>query len=188
MRYNHQKKEKKKEGFGRVSAQLRKKWGHKDRGQRNGLDFISTASRTHPTRVLLVVPQRGPRSHLSTPLCSCLLCLEHFPSRVQRSFLSPFISEPFSHITQPESYFTHQTTHFPLVIPSPCSPAPHTTSITTSKKWIISTEKSIVGTEWMNDGRNEEGKLQKSVWWNIYFWSPKGQAEAWMLPTHLIVE
>lgn len=115
------------------------------------------------------------------PHCAlCLLCLEHFPSRVQHSFLSSFISESFSHITKPESYFIHQTTHLPPVIPSPCSPTPHTASITTSKKWIIfkkwiiSRDKSIVGTEWMNDGRNEGGKLQKSVWWNIYSLKSKG--------------
>ena len=166
MHYNHQKKEKKKEGFGRVSAQLRKKWGHKDRGQRNGLHFISKASRAQPTMVLLVVPQRGPHSHLSTPLCSLFIMLGTFS--IQSS----------AQLSQ-SLYFRVLLTYYPTRIilyisnytPSISHSIPLLTCPTHS---IHSRDKSIVGTEWMNDGRNEGGKLQKSVWWNIYSLKSKG--------------
>ena len=94
-----------------------------------------------------------------------LLCLEYLPFRVWHNFLSPFISESCSHIAQSESYFTHQTTHLPSVAPPPCS-APHPHSVHYYlKEWIISREKSIVGTERMIHGRNKGGKhLRPKVW------------------------
>lgn len=73
MRYDHQKKEKKKkvwEGLSTAQQELRP--------QINGLNFISTASRAHPTLPLLVFPQRGPHSQLSTLLRSLFLVLIAF--------------------------------------------------------------------------------------------------------------
>lgn len=167
-------RKRKKEAFGRVSAQLRKKWSHKIRGQRNGLHFISTASRAHPTVVLLVVPQRGPHSHLLTPLHSLFIVL------------GTFSTQSSAQLSQ-SLYFRVLLSYYPtriILYTSNCTPSishsiplltcPPTASITTSKEWIISREKSIVGTEQMNDGRNEGGKLQKSVWWNIYPLKSKG--------------
>ena len=153
-------KEKEKEGFGRVTAQLRKSWGHKDRGQRYGLHFISTASRAHPTMVLLIVPQKGPHSHLSTPLCSSFIVLGTFSiqSSAQLSqslyFRVLLTYYPIRIILYASNYTPSISHSIPLLT----CPLSHTTSITTSKKWIISREKSIVGTEWMNDGRNEGRK------------------------------
>ena len=37
--------------------------------------FYFNNRRAHPTTVLLVVPQRGPHSHLSDPLCSSFILL-----------------------------------------------------------------------------------------------------------------
>ena len=123
VHYHHQKKEKKKvwEGLSTAQQELRL--------QRNGLCFISTTSRAHPTMVLLVVPQRGPHSHLSTPLCSSFIVLgiSSIQSLAQLS-QSLYFRVLLAYCPVRIILHTSNYTHYTSVAPPPCS-APHPHSV-----------------------------------------------------------